>query len=201
MAQLGAQPALIAVAARDAQGHARGPDARAENEALVDRLPQADVRAAAGADVADGGEAGVERALRVDGGADGFVGRRLRHGLDEGVAGAFAGDVGVGVDQAGEDRRGGQVDDFGAGRPGEAVLDRRDAVAFDDDRDLFTGGVGHPVDQASGVDDDAARSGGRRRRTRLTGRGRLAGQEQGNCCAEETQIPRHHLNSPGNAEM
>jgi len=61
VSEFGTQPTLIAVAARDAQPHARRPDARAGHDALLDRLFQADVRATAGADIADGGEAGLRR--------------------------------------------------------------------------------------------------------------------------------------------
>jgi hypothetical protein len=101
---------VVAVAAGDAEWRAGGEDARAGHVAVVDGVAQADVGVVVGADVADGGEAGAQRGQRILGADQ----RHARHRLgDQAVAGVFgrAGDVGVGVDQAGQQGLVAQVDD------------------------------------------------------------------------------------------
>ncbi len=63
----------VAVAAGDGEAGAGGDDARARDVAGVDVLAQVDRREGRRADVADGGEAGVEGQLGVDYAGDGLV--------------------------------------------------------------------------------------------------------------------------------
>ncbi|OIQ63318.1 hypothetical protein GALL_551410 [mine drainage metagenome] len=144
----------VTMAAGRADGVGRRNDARPLDIAGVDRLLQADVVVVVGADIADGGEAGLQGA---PGGAHRDIGAVIAvegHGLDDRIAAVeLAGDVVVGVDQAGQDGGVGQVDDLGPGRRDEARLDAGDAVVMDQDRDLGAGRLADPVDQVAGMDD------------------------------------------------
>ena len=100
---------------------------RAGDDAPGDRVAQADVEEVAGADVADGREPGLDGAAGVDGRLDGLLGDLAAHGVDEPlvvVGGPLVGQVGVGVDEAGAERRVAQVDHLRAVGDGE-VLRRR----------------------------------------------------------------------------
>ena len=53
----------------------------------------------------------------------------------------------VGVDQPGQHRPAGEVDDVRVGHVGAAGLDGPDAVALHEDRLVVAGGVAQPVDE------------------------------------------------------
>ncbi len=110
-------------------------DARADRPAARDRVAQAQSDAVVGAEVADRGEAGVERLARVP---RRFVGAQRDAVGDVGELALDAGPVGVemdvAVDQPGQDEAVGKVDQPGARRHRhEAVLHRLDPPAADDD--------------------------------------------------------------------
>ena len=89
--------------AGDGERRAGGDDARAGDEAFVDGVAEVDGHEGTGADVADGGETGVEGSLGVDdagvGGGEGSV----LEGVDGVVLVGSGAEVYVAVDEAGED--------------------------------------------------------------------------------------------------
>ena len=96
---------FVHVAAGNAERRSGDLHVRAGDVAGVDLVAQGDVGEAVGADVADGGEAGVERGLRVLHADDRFFGGR--HGeLEVGIEVGGIGEVGVHVDEAGQQRVG-----------------------------------------------------------------------------------------------
>ena len=105
----------VAVAAGDGEAGARGDDARAGDVAGVDVVAEVDGEEGDGADVADGGEAGFEGLAGVDYAGDGGVEGGAGEGVDLLVAVGAGGEVGVAVDEAGEDVVGGEVDNLGSG--------------------------------------------------------------------------------------
>ena len=106
----------VAVAAGDGDARAGGDDARPGDEAGVDVVAQVDREEGRRAYVADGGEAGLERLLRVDDAGDGGVEGRVDEVVDLVVAVGAAAQVGVAVDQAGKNVFLGKVENLGAGR-------------------------------------------------------------------------------------
>ena len=150
------------MAAGRAQRIAGGDDARADGIAIVDRLLEADVVAIGRADVADGGEAGVEHGAGI---AD-------RGHAEEGIGKfqpAIAADVGrpvevdVHVDQAGDEGAARQVDvaDVGAPFDGARVGDGGDAaVVADEDGGIIDIAAGRDIEIAIGGDDALFSGGG-----------------------------------------
>lgn len=101
------------MAACGAEGVAGGDDAGPIDLAAFDGFLQGDVGPVAGADIANGGEAGFERLFRVGDGDDGPVGvGELQAGKASGFGVAV--EVGVHVDQAGEKGDAGELDHFGS---------------------------------------------------------------------------------------
>ena len=91
------------MAAGDGEWWAGGDDARAGDEAFVDGVTEIDGHEGERADVADGGEAGVEGSLGVDdAGVGGGEGGSFE-GVDGVVLVGAGAEVGVAVDEAGED--------------------------------------------------------------------------------------------------
>ena len=139
---------------------AGGEDARARHFAGVDGVAQCDAGTERVAEIAHGGEARHERALRVHRPIE----RDIRTVLAEGVAGAaaavLAGQVDMHVHEARHQRRAAQIDD-GVARTGrtEAGLDGDDPAAVDHEGTLGEHALGHAIDDTAGVD-----QGGRRRR-------------------------------------
>src|SRR5262245_18050019 len=88
------------MAASNAQGMARRPDARARHDPLVDCSLQVHGRATLGANISKSREARLERPLGVSRRADRGIDGTQRHRLDDGVLCAFAGDVRVRIDEA-----------------------------------------------------------------------------------------------------
>ncbi len=84
------------------------------------------------AEVADGGEAGLDRLPRIGEGAQRRFGGVAGHVLDQGgVSARIRFEMDVAVDQAGKDEAGREVDEDGArGRGPEPVLDRDDPAAW-----------------------------------------------------------------------
>src|SRR5580704_13587543 len=101
------------MAAGDAERRAGDEHARTFDVASVDAIPQGDVGVVAGADIADGGEAGVHGEAGILGADDGFAWHRDAQARIATVA-RIAGEVRVNVDQAGEAGRGGKIDGGGA---------------------------------------------------------------------------------------
>ena len=65
------------------------------------------------------------------------------------------------INEAGQHRLVGKVDDLGAGRGLEAGFDGCDALVVDEDGDVVAGSRGHPVEQSPGVNNDIlGRNGG-----------------------------------------
>src|SRR5262249_43394105 len=146
----------IAVAAGDADAGAGGDDARAGEIALVDQVAQVGGEERLRADVANGGEARLQRAAGVH-----HRGHRRRQGRGlegpdvlESVGPGL--EVDVGVDQAGEHRRAGEIDHRGAGRSGYAH--GGDSVVLDPEGDVLLVRFGEAVEEASGFQVDDLRS-------------------------------------------
>lgn len=73
--------------------------------------------------------------------------------MDGIVAVRARGEVGVAIDEAGEDEVGGEIDDGGAWWDGEGgVFDGADAVAFENEDDMGTIVAGAAVEQIAGFD-------------------------------------------------
>ncbi len=150
---------------------ARGAEeARAGNGAFGDGFLDFDVAVAGafGFEIAQSCKTLFESAAAGEGGAGCAEGDA---GLEDvGVVAAFGWvfapekDVGVGVDEAGEDGGVGEVDDVEAGgRLGGGGGDFYDAVVLDDDDLVFERRVGGAVDEGAGADDgDPFGCGGRR---------------------------------------
>ena len=120
---------------------------RPGDDAGVDGFAQRHVDELAGADIPDRGEAGFERSAGVE--------MRLDRGVDRAAAeqalvvvpGIAAGDVGMAVDQAGQQGGAAQVDDRGAGRDRQIRAGSHDPVAFDDDHRIAHRGAALAVYQ------------------------------------------------------
>ena len=108
--------------------------ARARHQPLVDRIAQGNVgEPAIGADIAHGGEARLERQARIPRADQHGIDRRGLERVGQIRAAARVGEVGVEVDQAGEDGVGRPVDPCRALGRGGAGLDPEDAVPFGED--------------------------------------------------------------------
>ena len=164
--------ARIGVPAGRADRLARAEDARARHHAAVDRVAQGDRGIFAVAEIAHGGEAGLERAPGVDGAGDGVVGRVHAELVAVGRLAELHGQVGVAIDQAGQAGHAGMIDDAHVGGRDVAGLDRLDAFVDDDDRgraEQFAG---------IGVEDMVAVQGDR-------GRLEIVGQGMAGACAKD----------------
>ena len=129
--------------------------ARPGDLAVGDGLLQRDHDIGIGANVADGCEAGKQRVFGARDGIERVIVTRSRHGFGDGIAAVEKrGDVIVAIDQSGQHRGIGKVDDFGARRRDEALLHLCDAVVVDQDGDLRPFGLRHTVDQPPGMNDD-----------------------------------------------
>jgi hypothetical protein len=160
----------VAVAGGGADGHHRRQDARARYDPLPDGVAQADVELVVAPQVADGGEAGEKRSPGVDRGADGNLGERHLEEVELVLAPVvrdLGGDVGMGVDQAGEEGGVAEVDHPGPGRNGRGWPGGQDAVPLDHDHARRREAVRSPVEEAGGADDH-----------RSCGRGRGSAQGQ-----------------------
>ncbi len=129
--------------------------ARADDVAFGDGVAQGDVgERAVDADIADGGEAGFEEDTSVGDGLERHFGAsvfELIDGIDVALLGAV-GEVGVAVDQAGEDGEGGEVDGLGGRRDWEIGADCGDFAVGDED-DLVGEDAGVvDVDEFAGAD-------------------------------------------------
>ena len=144
------------MAAGGAERGAAGDDARAGQRAFVDRALQSEVDVVVRADIADGGEAGVERALGVDVRCGGLVDGAFAENILVEIL-RLAGDVRVAVDETRQQRDVAEVDDLRAG--GEIFhyigggADGDDAVALDDDGLVVEHFAGGGVDEVRGLDD------------------------------------------------
>ena len=137
---------------------AGGEDARARHFAGVDGVAQCDAGTERVAEIAYGGEARHERALRVHRPIE----RDIRTVLAEAVAGAaaavLAGQVDMHVHQTRHQRRAAQVDDRIARiRRTVARLDGDDAAAVDHDGALGEHALGDAIDDTPGVDQGSGR--------------------------------------------
>ena len=139
--------------------------ARAGDDALVDRLLQADVgeARALGAEVALGGEAGIERALGLDDGAGGAQRERLVQHLivPQGLVVGMQEQVRMALDHSGHQRSAGEVDRARAGGRGQVRADRGNPVAVDQHRPALVRLRIDAVEHPRGAEED--RIGGRGR--------------------------------------
>src|SRR4029077_1447174 len=104
--------------------------------AAIDEVAHGDVYVLIGAEIADGGDAGFERAERAFAGEEQFNGGGVRgEVLEDGLAGSFdsvLSHVGVHVDEAWETGEFGEVDDLRVGRNLRGIGgDGFDFVVFD----------------------------------------------------------------------
>ena len=139
----------VPVAAGRSEGVHRGEHARTGDQPLVDRVAQADVDVVVGAEVAHGGEAGLERLFRVGRGVERLLGREAQHVVDEVLRPARAelhGEMDMGVHQAGEQRRVSEIDHRGARRHGEAGTRGDDLAALDDHHTVRLAGLARAVE-------------------------------------------------------
>ena len=160
-------------AARDVR-LGRDEQARAGDDALVDRLlePDVGIARALGAEVALGGEAGLERLVGVDHGAGGAQRERLVQHLivPLGLVVRVEEEVRMALDHAGHQGRARKVDRARAGGSGEVRADRRDPVALDQHRPAFMRCRIDPVEHPRGAEEEGV---GERRR------GRAEAEQQG----------------------
>ena len=142
-------------AARDI-GLRRDQHPRAGDDPLVDRLLDADVGIARplGAEVALGGEAGVERLARMHHGAGGAYRQWLVQHLivPLGLVARTEEQVRMALDQARREGFAGQLNHPGARRNAEVRAGRRDPVALDQHRPALVRLRVHPVEDAGGAE-------------------------------------------------
>src|SRR5581483_4171150 len=131
MVILEGQQVVVAVSAGDAHRRAAHQHTRAGQRAFVDYVTQGDVGIAAGANVADGGEPGLQRGAGVHGAVQRLARRRdAKLRVTEVVR--VHGDVRVRVDQTRQHGEVRQADDLGC-RDGRFGADGGDLFAFDGD--------------------------------------------------------------------
>ena len=102
-AGLGGVVVEVAVAAGDGEWRAGGYDPRAGEEAFVDGVAEVDGHEGEGTYVADAGESGIESSLGVDDAGIGSGERGFFEGVDGVVLVGAGSEVGVAVDETGED--------------------------------------------------------------------------------------------------
>ena len=154
--EAGGQEGRIAVTAGGADRIARGNDPGADRIAIVDRLLQSDVVAVGGADVAHGGEAGVEHRAPV---ADRGHGKEAVGKFQVAIAADVgrAVEVDVHVDEARQQRPVAKVDVANVAPPAHRarVGNTGDTpVVADEDGGKFDHPSGLDVDHPRGGDDD-----------------------------------------------
>ena len=148
------------ISAGGGDGTGRREDPRPRDVAAIHRLLDADVAVARalGLHVSDGGEALLERAAGRDRGASGAKRDPVEEKLA--VVAALARlltlqeEMGMRVDEAGQERRIAEVDDLGPLGSAPARAHRGDAVSLDDDEGRRGDLVGAGVEEARGLDDD-----------------------------------------------
>ena len=129
-------PGVVAMAAARAKRVNRDEHARTERHAARDRIAQADVDVVGRPDVAHRREAGEQRPPCELGGAKGRFGNRAPQPRDRvriPVVRRFVGDMGVRVDEAGEQRDVAKVDDLRAGRHRQPAALRGDSAPLHQD--------------------------------------------------------------------
>ncbi|MNE51202.1 hypothetical protein D3C80_1458200 [compost metagenome] len=119
----------VAVAAVDRDGRAGGDDARSRHVAALHGVAQGEDGLVAGAQISDGGEAGVQGAASVAGADHGLRRRRLGDFVQPPGRALLAGQVDVAVDQAGQDEGAAQIDHLALAD--EAVADFDNLVPSD----------------------------------------------------------------------
>ena len=112
--QRGTPAVDVGVTARAAERGSRGVDAWPRDESARDRIADGDVDIACGARLADGRETRIQRLARVDHRVDRAVRRRLLEDREVATVVVNRRQVGVAVDEAGQQGVPGQVDDRGA---------------------------------------------------------------------------------------
>jgi hypothetical protein len=169
----------VAVAAVDRDRTARGQDARPDHVAAGHAVAQGEDGVVRRAKIGHGGEAREQRPAGVAGADHGPVRGVPGHGLEPGVRVLFAGQVDVGIDQAGQHEGVPQVDDLPL--PDEAVTDLDDPVPGDHQSFIaLHNAVRRVRKQAADVDEQGS-PGGRSGRDggRLLGEGGAGQQKPG----------------------
>ena len=155
-----------------------GHDPGADEEPLVDRVAEVDRQERPRADVADGGEAGLQRLPRVHDRREGRVEGRVLELVDLVVPIGPRPEVRVAVDQAGQDGRARQVDDLGPvgdrrpPRPARPALIRSPSITM---TTVAAVAVARAVEEAAGLDDDGP---GRRAVSQASAAEEQGGDEQ-----------------------
>jgi hypothetical protein len=164
IAQIGRNAKRI-VLAEGGDGARGDMHARTFDQALIDGVAKGDVGIAGALafDVANAGKARMEREASVSGAFEGAKGLGLRGEVEDvavGTGGCARHEVRVAVDEAGEERCAGEVDDFGGFWRVRLQLgggaDFLDALAFDEDGGVFEVAAGGDVEEAGGFDEDDA---------------------------------------------
>ena len=154
--ELEGKEVVVAMAAGDAQRRSANLHVRAGDIAVVDVIAEGDIGVSGCADIADAGEAGFEGDL-----GEAHTVESLAHGIGGeagvGVEIVAEGEVGVDVDQAGQDGHGAQVDFAVAGRGGGGGSRRDGGDAITGDDDGLIGGFlsAADVEDVAGADEDA----------------------------------------------
>ena len=176
----------IAMAARRAERRTRHPHARAGNGTVGDSVLFRHNQIGVGADIAYRGETGLQCGAGVSRHLEGLSDIRLGHQLADGIAAVeLAGEMDMGVDQAGQHGGAGQVNDIGALRCGEAGRHRHDTVIMDQDGDLVARGRPCAINKSTGMDGSVGKGRWRKRGKRSRGEKKIA----------HTQLPFRYLSN------
>jgi hypothetical protein len=153
---------LVGVPARRADGVVGDQHARPFRDPGVDGVAQAERHVVDRADVAHGGEAGLQGPPGVEGGVVGLLGGEAHDVLEEvavPVVRHLHVEVDVGVDEAGQEGRVAEVDHPRAGRRRQVLADLGDVIPLDDHHAGGQGALRGGGEDARGLEHD--RRGGR----------------------------------------
>ncbi len=147
---------MIAVSAGSAESVDSNQHAWARDIAAGDGVAQTNIEIIGGTDIADSGDAGHEGNAGVDAGIESLLGDWFLQGIQAVlfvIVGKHIGEMGVRVDEAGEERGVAEIDDFGAGRNCGGATDG-DYFAGGNDHDAWRNeSVGLTIVETSGFQD------------------------------------------------
>ncbi len=152
----------VTVAAGDAERVGRDQQPRPVDDALLDRLPQRDVRVVPGADVAHRRESRLERQPSIPNATDRVLLRQIAHTgvLPLAFADRAPREMHVSVDEPWQQRVPSQVDHLGPVRDRQSGADADDLSLFDEHDRVGNRRAAVAVDQAVGADGDDIGLGG-----------------------------------------